>query len=86
MLARRRGPARSAVNTFRQSAMQTELSLDAVKVVRNDLSDADLEVVLVTKPIASNQSEQLIMASAGGREPAGAFNRLSSWMFGAKPS
>jgi hypothetical protein len=28
-------------------AVQTELSLDAVKVVRNDLADADIEVVPV---------------------------------------
>src|SRR5262245_39871392 len=34
------------------SQLQTELSLDAVRVIRNDLNDADLEVVVVgkTKP------------------------------------
>jgi hypothetical protein len=37
--------------------VQTELSLDAVKVVRNDLSDADYEVVPVTPPITP-QSKQ----------------------------
>jgi hypothetical protein len=30
---------------FTKALMQTELSLDQVKVVRNDLSDSDLEVV-----------------------------------------
>lgn len=86
-ITRRRGPVRLAVNNFKPPAVQTELSLDTVKVVRNDLSDADLEVVLVTKPIAPNQNEQLVMASVGGREPeGGSFNRLSSWMFGVKSS
>lgn len=37
-----------------QSAVQTELSLDTVKVLRNDLSDADMEVVPIkSRPAAS---------------------------------
>src|SRR6185295_13975997 len=32
--------------------VQCELSIDAVKVVRNDLSDADLEVIASLKPLA----------------------------------
>ena len=42
------GPARSALlpmPRFTGVPIQSELSLDEVKVVRNDLSDADLEVV-----------------------------------------
>jgi hypothetical protein len=38
-------PARSAVPRFNGVPIQGELSLDNIKVVRNDLSDADLEVV-----------------------------------------
>jgi hypothetical protein len=34
-------------------AVQTELSLDAVKVIRNDLSDADIEVVPVKSQTVS---------------------------------
>jgi len=45
-----------------QPPVQTELSLDAVKPVRNDLSDADLEVV----------AGQLEKRPAGPHKPAGA--------------
>ena len=38
-----RGPAPAAQNA--QNPVQSELSLDSVKVVHNDLSDADVEVV-----------------------------------------
>jgi len=38
-------PARSAIPRLNGLAVQGELSLDNIKVVRNDLSDADLEVV-----------------------------------------
>jgi len=38
-------PARSAIPLFNGVPVQGELSLDNIKVVRNDLSDADLEVV-----------------------------------------
>ncbi len=33
-----------------RSLLQGELSLDAVKVMRNDLSDSDLEVVRIKPP------------------------------------
>src|ERR1043166_5278523 len=38
-------PTRSALPRFNGVPVQGELSLDNIKVVRNDLSDADLEVV-----------------------------------------
>jgi hypothetical protein len=44
------GPARSAFTVaprFTSAPIQNELSLDAVKVVRNDLCEADLEIVPV---------------------------------------
>ncbi len=41
-----------AVLRFTKQPVQPELSLDAVKVARNDLSDADLEVVLARQPEA----------------------------------
>jgi hypothetical protein len=40
---------KSAVPQFSKSPVQGELSLDQVKVMRNDLSDADLEVVSTKK-------------------------------------
>jgi hypothetical protein len=42
------GLARSALPRINESPIQSELSLDNVRVMRNDLSDADFEVV--TKP------------------------------------
>jgi hypothetical protein len=39
-------PARSAIPRFIGVPVQGELSLDNIKVVRNDLSDADVEVVM----------------------------------------
>lgn len=42
---RRVKAAKPAIPRFTKPAVQGELSLDKIKVVRNDLSDADLEVV-----------------------------------------
>ena len=46
-------------------AVQAELSLDAVKVVHNDLSDADVEVV----PIKSRQAAAEIPALSPAKKP-----------------
>lgn len=48
-LPRLAGPARSAFTAVPRPSgpIQSELSLDTVRVVRNDLSDADLEIVPV---------------------------------------
>jgi hypothetical protein len=44
-------PAKPAIPQFSKPPVQAELSLERVKVLRNDLSDADLEVVAAkTKP------------------------------------
>jgi hypothetical protein len=42
---------------FQSPAVQTELALDKVKVIRNDLSEDDLEVVLIDKK-AGNKTEK----------------------------
>lgn len=50
-------PARSAIPRFNGQPVQGELSLDNIKVVRNDLSDADLEVVArKTAPVEKAES------------------------------
>ena len=49
---RRASPATSRVPRFDGQPVQAELSLDRVKVVRNDLNDADVEIVPV-KPETS---------------------------------
>ena len=42
--------AKPAIPPFTKPPVQAELSLDKIKVVRNDLSDADLEVVPTKQP------------------------------------
>lgn len=62
------------------SPTQGELSLDLVKPIRNDLNDADLEVVPVKKGPAT--SEKKLAAPAEKQEPVGyLWSRLSSRLF-----
>jgi hypothetical protein len=63
--------------------VQAELSLEKVQVVRNDLSDADLEIVPAAVPVVPEQLPSL-MAAAGKQEPDGnAWTRLTTRFFGA---
>jgi hypothetical protein len=45
--------AKPVIPRFTKQSVQGELSLDKIKVMRNDLSDADLEVVQARQPAAS---------------------------------
>ena len=58
-----------------QNAVQVELSLEAVKVLQNDLSDADIEVVPVKSRTASVEVEKPVLSPA--RE---------AWEFSARAS
>ncbi len=49
---RRSRPRTAAIASFARGALQGELSLDRIKVVRNDLSDVDLEVVRTSEKVA----------------------------------
>jgi hypothetical protein len=60
-------------------AVQAELSLDSVKVVHNDLSDAEVEVV----PIKSRPANEF-MARADSDENS--WSRLSAKFFGSNPA
>ncbi len=63
---------------FARPAVQTELSLDNVRVVRNDLSDTDLEVVaLKSKPA---KSALPVAGAKGSGDPAGTENQATSAM------
>ena len=79
-----RGPAAKAgIPQIGKPAVQAELSLEKIKVVRNDLSDTDLEVVTIQKPTAESSAEP-----SGQRlertEPAEtAWGRVASRFFGA---
>ena len=61
-------PTRSAVPRFNGVPVQGELSLDNIKVVRNDLSDTDLEVV--TRKTTPEKSATPKLVSAKPAEPA----------------
>ena len=59
---------------------QGELSLDAVKVMRNDLSDTDFEVV---RPRATRLVSPVMAMAAEKLEPVGAaWNRITTRFFG----
>ena len=57
---------KSAIPCFTNTPVQSELSLDKVRVVRNDLNDADLEIV----PVAA-VGEKPDLAKADECEPDG---------------
>jgi hypothetical protein len=59
------------VPRFAKTPLQPELSLDKVQVVRNDLSDADFEVVSAKMPVAVS-SGPAALTSPERFEPAGA--------------
>lgn len=65
------GPAAPA---WPVTAVQTELSLDTVKVVHNDLRDAEVEVV----PLKSRPAR-----TVGATEPAAAWSELGTGFFEA---
>jgi len=70
-----------------EATVQPELSLDMVKPVRNDLSDADLELVQSSKRVpekvekvvpAKTQAEPVVVAAEGA-----SWSRLKTQFFGA---
>ena len=79
----RRRPARQAPPALGKPMFQGELSLDGVKVLRNDLSDTDLEVVrckpAVPAPVPAPPSRPV--ASASPQETT--WGRMTGRLFGA---
>jgi hypothetical protein len=67
-----------------KSALQGELSLDKVKVVRNDLSDTDLEIVSVRNVEQSKSSEPVPATANQGESTELSFARLTTRIFGAR--
>jgi hypothetical protein len=59
-----------AIPRFAKPPVQAELSLDKIQVVRNDLSDADLEVVPAKAPAARATEEDVGAETALGRVKA----------------
>ena len=81
LLAKRPANAKAVRST--QLPVQGELSLERVKVVRNDFSDSDFEVV-PARVASSAQLPKPVAAVAEQLEPVGAaWSRLTTKFFGA---
>jgi hypothetical protein len=79
LLAKRRCEVtKTAIPRFTKPPVQGELSLDRIKVVRNDLSDADLEVIPAKPPPAPGTRAVEMAASAEN-----AWGRVAARVFGA---
>jgi hypothetical protein len=63
-----------------QLPLQAELSLDRVKVVHNDLSDADVEIVPIKSRTLPEEAEPILPPAHGGDS----WGRLSAKVFGVK--
>jgi hypothetical protein len=83
-LKRRPGPVKSLASGFSKMAVQPELSLDKVQVVRSDLSDADVDVV----PMKARSPSSNASAESPGKYKLAesAWDRLTARFFGAGPS
>lgn len=81
----RRQEPKSVIPRYGKPAVQGELSLDRVKVVRNDLEESDLEIVTAQ----TNTSTQVAPATAPATSNRGpvppALKRLTNRMLGVKP-
>jgi hypothetical protein len=62
--------------------VQAELSLDRIKVVRNDLSDADLEVVPAKLPVAPANVGPAVQSAERAGAAEKAWGRLTGRVFG----
>ncbi|MBI3192682.1 MAG: hypothetical protein HYZ36_08450, partial [Pedosphaera parvula] len=70
----------AAKPAVRRSLVQTEMSLDTVRVMRNDLSDADLELVAAPE---IKPSEIMVEKpeTTTGKAKATVWNRLTGKLF-----
>jgi hypothetical protein len=83
-LGRLRGRAtKPAIPQFTKQPVQGDLSLDKIKVVRNDLSDADLEVVTARQPTAPTNVAPELQTGERAKVPVDALGRVKTRIFGA---
>jgi hypothetical protein len=66
--------AKPAIPRFSRRPVQGELALDKIRVVRNDLSDADLEVV-PARMLAASPSSRLALRTEPGAGGGGSIGR-----------
>jgi hypothetical protein len=84
LFARSGGKAtKPAIPRFPKPPVQGELSLDRIKVVRNDLSDADLEVVPAKPPAAPAVTAPAPRAVEKAEATKSAWGRATSRFLGA---
>lgn len=75
--------AKPAIPRFTRQPVQGELSLDKVKVVRNDLSDADLEIVPARRSATQGSSASAARSEMTTSVAAGLWGRVANRIFGA---
>jgi hypothetical protein len=75
--------AKPAIPRFPKPPVQGELSLDRIKVVRNDLSDADLEVVAAKPPAAPAATAPVPRAVEKADVTKSAWERATTRFLGA---
>lgn len=75
---------RRSQNINARKPVQTELSLDRVKVIRNDLNETDLEVVTIKKSEKADAPPVRLAPLA--EADAGNFSRIASRIFGTSQS
>lgn len=80
-LAKRPGPVRSLASPSVRMPLQPELSLDKVQVLRNDLSDADYEIV--PRKVAADSRTSSLVAQEKMTPAGGMWDRLTTRIFGA---
>ena len=78
-------PFKSSIKPAPRPAVQGELSLDKVKVVRIDLSDSDLELVAAMRPVAAAEvnPRNVFVAGAESKKPS-LLGRVTGRLFRAK--
>ncbi len=76
-------PPKSTIPKFVKLPVQGELRLDRIKVVRNDLSDADLEVVPVKPLAAAVRAASVLPGIEGTASPGTAWGRMVTRLFDA---
>jgi len=80
---RKSKPARPVVPRFAKPMFQGELSLDGIKVVRNDLTDSDLEVVRAKPPVPVPATTPTPKQLEKTVSPGNAWSRVTGRLFGA---
>jgi hypothetical protein len=76
-------PQKPAIPRFSKTPVQGELSLDRIKVVRNDLSDADLQVVPASVPPAPAKPSPARPTAKPVQSEERRWGRFAAGLFGA---